>query len=86
MKLTTSNGKTFDVDSAFGPISTGDMVIRLHDHRRLPEIASDFDGCDQFHRESETEGNMDFDGYTALTAISRDTRSGRVTLTLEKEA
>lgn len=72
MKIKTSKGKTFDVVTAFGPISTGELVIRMYDDRPLSDVAVDFDGCDYFRRESETEGDIDFDGYSVLTGINRD--------------
>lgn len=88
MKITTSKGKTFDVLWCWAPVgATGSMMIRLRDGRPLPDIAADFDGCDHFHRESDEEGNMDFDGYSLLTGIVRQslmTDALSVTLTLNK--
>lgn len=72
MKVTTSKGKTFDVDWMWGPIgNTRDLMLQLKDERPIPEIAVDFDGVEHFHRESETQGDMDFDGYTILRGIIR---------------
>lgn len=72
MKLKTSKGTVFGVDWAWAPVGpSGEMMLQLHDDRPLAEIASDFDGCDSFHRESQDEGDMDFTGYSVLTGITR---------------
>lgn len=78
MTLTTSRGRTFNADYA-APGRTG-LHIRLDDPRPLAGIAADFDGVERL------EGDRGFDGPFALTSISRDPRTGRVTLTLGKEA
>ena len=45
MKITTSKGKTLDVNWAFGPTSeSGSLMIELPDNRLLSEIAADFEG------------------------------------------
>lgn len=72
MTVTTSKGKTFDVDWMWGPVGySEDLMLQYTDGRPIWEIASDFAGCDHFHRESDTEGDMDFDGYTLLKAVIR---------------
>ena len=87
MTVTTSKGKTFDIESMWGPtIIGGQLAIRLRDARALSKIAKDFEGCDGFQRESELEGNMDFEGYTQLVSISRTqgAASDVVQIVLEK--
>lgn len=88
MKLTTSKGKTFTIDWMWGPVGADNsLMIQFSDDRTLSKIAKDFEGCDHFHRESETEGNMDFDGYTVLAGITRPSYSNNpstVMLTLNK--
>ena len=82
MKVTTSKGKTFDVDWMWGPVGQNeDLMLEYADDRPLSRIAKDFEGCDSFHRESETEGDMDWTGYTGLRSIVRSGR-GKVQLTL----
>lgn len=72
MNVTTSKGKIFDIDWMWGPVGIDDdLMLQMHDGRPLSEIAADFEGCDHFHRESELEGNMDWDGYTVLKSIIR---------------
>lgn len=78
MTLTTSRGKTFDAD--FAALGLTGLHIRLTDPRPLSEIAADFDGL------THLTGDRGFDGPFALTAIIRDPRTGRITLTLGKEA
>lgn len=72
MTITTSDEKTFKVDWAFAPVGPyRDLMFQLRDKRPLSEISSDFEGCEHFHRQSEDEGDMDFDGYTVLKSIVR---------------
>ena len=81
MTVTTSRGKTFPVNWMWGPVPPeGSLMLEVRDERPLSEIAADFEGCDRFHRESQDEGDMDFDGYAALTAIARVAGAVRVTL------
>lgn len=75
MTITTSRGKTFDIDWMWGPVSIADdVMMQYHDDRAIAEIAADFEGVEHFHRESETEGNKDYDGYTVIQSISRHQR------------
>lgn len=82
MTLTTSKGKTFDIEWMWGPVGQNeDLMLECADERPLSEIAADFEGCDSFYRESDTEGDMDWTGYTGLRSIVRSGR-GKVQLTL----
>ena len=82
MTVTTSKGKTFDIDWMWGPAGAhGDLMLEYADTRPMAEIAADFEGVDHFHRESETEGDRDWDGYTHLRSVVRSGR-GKVQLTL----
>ena len=84
MTLTTSKGKTFDIEWMWGPVGPSeDLMLEYADDRPLSKIAKDFEGCKSFHRESDTEGDMDWTGYTGLRSISRSAR-GKVQLTLYK--
>ena len=72
MLLTTSKGKTFDISWMWGPVGIeGDLWIQYKDSRPISEIAKDFDDVDIFHRESETEGDLTFEGYTVIKSIIR---------------
>ena len=84
MTVTTSKGKTFPIDWMYDTLGTKRGVrLQLHDSRPLSEIAADFEACDHLHRASDTEGDLDFDGYTDLTTVIRPA-AGTVQLTLEK--
>lgn len=84
MTLTSSKGKTFEINWMWGPVGANDdLMLEYADDRALSEIASDFEGCERFHRESETEGNKEWTGYTLLRSIMRSGR-GKVQITLMK--
>ena len=84
MKLTTSSGKTFDVNWIDGPTFTsGDVVLQMEDSRKLSEIAADFEGLENLKRESETQGNKEWNGYTVLQNMSRQ-QDGTVLIFLNK--
>ena len=87
MTVTTSKGLTYEVDWMWGPVGANrSLMLQLRDTRPLSEIAADFENCEHFHRASETEGDLDFDGYTQLAGITR-VRNGEpdaVQLTMEK--
>lgn len=72
MTLTTSRNKTYNVDWIDGPTITNGMVmLQMHDTRRLPEIAEEFDGLESMKRESENQGDKEFVGFTVLQRIAR---------------
>lgn len=87
MTVATSKGDTFEIDWMWGPIGLdNDLMIQFHDGRLLSDIAADFECCDHFHRESELEGDMDWDGYTVLKSVvrpqlTRDPDAVQITLT-----
>lgn len=84
MTITTSRGKTFPAEWAWGPVGPQEqLMLQIRDERPLSEIAADFEGCDRIHRQSDLEGDLDFEGYTALRAIQR-TPEGAVRLTIER--
>jgi hypothetical protein len=59
-------------------------MIQMRDDRRLPVIATEFDGLEWLKRESEDQGNKEFSGYTELHSISR-AADGMVLIALCKE-
>lgn len=86
MTLTTDKGKTFDVDWAWAPVGyEEELMFEYADARDLGAIVADMDGVAHFHRESENEGDADYDGYTRIRSISRDFRRGTVQITLGRE-
>lgn len=84
MTITTNRGKTFDVNWAWPPRNTNRLMIELKDTRPIAEIAEDFDGLETISRESETEGNAVYTGYSTLISIVKDTSKGTAQLTLER--
>ena len=84
MKMTTSKGKTFEINWMWGPVGEdGDLMLEYADERPMADIAADFEGCESFRRESETEGDREWTGYTRLRSMIRAGR-GKVQLTLCK--
>lgn len=81
--ITTSKGKTFDVEYAFAPTYDGAFTARFHDGRRLPEIAADFDGLATIVLHNGEE-SCTFDGYTRLISVMRMDNS--VVVKMVKEA
>lgn len=72
MKVTTSKGNEYTVEFIDGPtITSGHVMLQMHDARSLPEIAAEFDGLEWLKRESENQGNKEFIGYTVLKRIAR---------------
>lgn len=86
MKLSTSKGFEYDVDWADGPtIVSNALIIQLKDERSLAKIAAEFENAETITRESETEGNKEWHGYTELLRVAR-TAPGTVTVALIKPA
>lgn len=87
MKITTSKGKTLDVNWAFGPTSeSGSLMIELTDNRLLSEIAADFEGNSRIEKTDETKPGVTevYEGFTKLAAIQRN-KNGSVFVKLVKE-
>lgn len=86
MKLITSKGITYSIDWADGPNRLSNiLIIQLRDERSLAVIAAEFEGAGTIRRESETEGNKEWKGYTELLRISR-VMPGVVTIAMAKPA
>lgn len=85
MTVTTDKDKTYEIEWMWGPVGPeAALMLQLRDARPLSEIAAEFEGCGRFRRASDTEGDLDFEGYTALTGITRpqaNQPSVRLTLT-----
>lgn len=85
MTVTTSKGRTFEINWMWGPVGENDdLMLEYEDERAMAEIAADFEGCESFRRESRTEGDREWTGYTRLRSIVRSGR-GKVQLTLCRE-
>lgn len=88
MKITTSKGKSFDIDFICAPLSTlKHIIIETRDSRPFSEIAADFDGLESIKKEDDMRGSSVFEvyeGFSRLVEIHRYA-DGSVRLTLEKE-
>lgn len=88
MTVTTSKGKTLCINWMWGPVrTTGAVMLEVKDERPLSAIAADFEGCETFKKMDDSKGTAIYEmyeGYTVLSAISRNKRTGGVQITLEK--
>lgn len=87
MKITTSKGKTLDVNWAFGPTDeSGSLMIELADNRHLSEIAADFEDNHKIEKTDETKPGVTetYEGFTELVTIQRN-KNGSVLVKLVKE-
>lgn len=76
MKLTTSRNKTCDVLFVDGPTRLGGtLMLRMADSRPILEVGAEFDGLEWLKRESDTQGNKKWTGYTELISIRRVTET-----------
>ena len=72
MKLTTSRNREYIVDWIDGPtITSGHVMMQMHDERKPAVIAEEFDGLEWLKRESEEQGDKLFEGYSNLVSITR---------------
>lgn len=72
MTLQTSRNKTYDVIYVDGPTRlAGTMMLRMADPRPILEVGAEFDGLEWLKRESDTQGNKEWTGYTELVSIRR---------------
>lgn len=90
MKIETSKGMNFNIEFICSPLRDGSkVIIEMEDDRSLAEIADDFDGLESIKK--TVSGRNDkavyemYEGFSRLVGIQRDTASGSVRLTLEKE-
>lgn len=88
MKITTSKGKTFDVNFIWPTNRDGGrLMIELVDDRPLAEIASDFDGNATIEKTDEKKPGVKevFEGFNRLVLMSRENYEGVIRLTLKKD-
>lgn len=72
MTLQTSRNKTYDVIYVDGPTRlSGTLMLRMADPRPILEVGAEFDGLEWLKRESDTQGNKEWTGYTELVSIRR---------------
>lgn len=79
MTLKTSKGNTYEINWMWGPVGAeAELMLEMSNiNSPLSTLASEFEGVKKFERFSELEGDMVFEGYTELLAITRSyTRTG----------
>lgn len=82
--ITTSKG-TYDVDYAWAPTFDGACMIQMHDLRRIPEIANEFDMLEKIvYYDSDLKREYEWIGYTRIRDLYSKS-DGTVQITLEKE-
>lgn len=87
MTITTSKGKTFDINWMWSTNRGGNrLMIEMEDSRSMSDIADDFEGvCTITKTDSKTPGVKEvYEGFTTLVILSRDNADGVIRLTLEK--
>lgn len=80
----TAKGKTFPVNWCWLLQEKDIVILQKIDARSFQAIAADFEGADTIHRESETEGNDTYKGYTRIQRMIRKP-GGVVEIVFEKE-
>lgn len=85
MTITTSSGKTLDVNYIW-PDHNGRVMIELKDDRPLAEVAADFEGVKTLIKTDARKPGVEeiYTGYTQLIAVSRDNYEGVTRLIIKK--
>ena len=87
MQITTSKGKTFDIQFIGSPLRNSNrLMIELEDARLISEIAGDFEGLDTITKTDSIKPNEKhiYEGFTKLKGIQENQEAGTVRLKLEK--
>lgn len=83
MTLTTSRGKTYEVEWIDGPTMTsGRVVMRMADSRSLAEIAAELDGLEWMKRADLQQGDKQW-AKTKIDGMYRDGDAVTVSFELE---
>lgn len=80
----TAKGKTHAVDWCWLLSEKDELMLQIKDARGFSEIAADFEGAETIYRESDTEGNKTYTGYTRMQRMIRKV-GGYVVMVLTKE-
>ena len=84
MKLTTSKGNEYKVDWIDGAtVISNEVILQMNDARSLSVIADEFEGLVWMKRESELQGDKEFNGFNKLNRIFR-LANGKVQIALSK--
>jgi hypothetical protein len=88
MKITTSKGKTFDINHIWEDARNDErLMIELEDDRPFSKIAEDFEGIEVFEKTDKKKPNSKevFTGYTRLVNMSQENYEGVTRLILKKK-
>lgn len=84
MTVTTSKGKTAQVEWIWGPLrGTKELMLQLQDDRRLSKIAAEYEGLDEIRAQESPAAGAPvtlYTGYTELKAIVRNGADVQITL------
>lgn len=82
--ITTPQG-THEADFGWAPTFDGRCMFQIHDTRRVPAIAEEFDGLDSIaYHDDEPEMDYRWTWYNHLDSVTV-TEPGKVQITLSKE-
>lgn len=86
MKITTSSGKTFDIQWIWATREDNRLMIELADDKTFAELAADLDGVPVITKTDSDRPNVKevYEGFTKLVAMSRENAEGVIRLVLKK--
>ena len=87
MQITTSKGKTFDIQFIGSPLrNVNRLMIELEDERLISEISADFEGLDTIVKTDSIKPNEKhiYEGFTKLAGIQENEEAGTFRLMLKK--
>ena len=85
MEIKTSKKKTYNVAWIDQPVQNENrLVFTLIDDLKMADIVREFSGLDWIERFSEEQGNVIFEGFKAIAAISKNA-NGTTLVVLEKD-
>ena len=81
MQIKTSKGNEYAVHWIDTQVqSPNRLILSMETDMPITQLVYEFDGLSRIERLDENEGNKTFDGYGALTAISRMNHSVQITM------
>ena len=72
----TVKGKTFPVKWMWLLESTGELLLEYPEKRSMMDILADWENADVMERQSESEGDITYQGYTKVQRIVRNKVNG----------
>lgn len=68
----TVKGKTIPIRWMWLVEQTGELMIEYADSRPMSQIAADWEGLERLKRESDTEGDAVYEGFTLIRRMVKD--------------